>query len=423
MSVLYDYIREFLLNSGVVNRLAIRGAAFISMLTLFFTALIIFLIIRLIFVKVVGRLVLRTKGVWDDALYNHKVFHALTHIVPAIIIYTSSGFTGDDLKWFPSLIKGLAHIYLAAIIMAAFLRFLNALFDIYNTYPYSKDRPIKGYIQLMKILIYFFGSIFILAILVDKNPASLFAGLGAMAAVLMLVFRDAILGFAASIQLVANKMVNQGDWITVPRFNVDGTVHDISLTTVKVQNWDKTITTIPTYSLVSESVINWSGMLESGGRRIQRSVNVDITSIRLCDKILMERICKLPMYSEFLNAESSNPDDYEDDLNVDALKMKLFDNPTNIWLFKKYLEGYLCFHPGIHEHMTRIVKFLQSTERGLPVEIIVFSKAQQSTLYEALQSELFDHIFAILPEFGLRVFQNPSGISLPYDTKEGSKEG
>jgi miniconductance mechanosensitive channel len=232
-----------------------------------------------------------------------------------------------------------------------------------------------------------------------------------MAAVLMLVFRDAILGFAASIQLVSNRMVKQGDWITVPRFNVDGTVHDISLTTVKVQNWDKTITSIPTYSLVSESVINWAGMFESGGRRIQRSVNIDITSIRLCDKSLMDRISKLPMYSEFLNTDSTNPDDYQDDMNVGALKMKLFDAPTNISLFKKYLEGYIFFHPGIHEHMTRIVKFLQSTERGLPVELIVFSKAQQSTLYEALQAELFDHIFAVLPEFDLRVFQNPSGSS------------
>ena len=413
MSVLYDYIKEILLSYGFQTRMAIHGAAVISFAILGIFSLIVFLIARKISIRILGRIVLRTKGIWDDTLFNHRVFHALSHMIPAIIIYTSAGFAGDDLTWFPAVVKGVAHIYLAVILMTAFIRFLNAAQEIYNAYPYSKDRPIKGYIQLMKILTYFFGSIFIVAVLVNQNPASLFAGLGAMAAVLMLVFRDAIMGFVASIQLAANNMVKHGDWITLPKYNIDGTVHDITLTTVKIQNWDKTITTIPTYSLVSEPVINWAGMIESGGRRIQRSVSIDITTIRLCDEPLLDRIHKLPMFNEFLTADSINPDDYQDDLNVGALKMSLFNTPTNISMFKKYLEGYISVHPGIHEHMTRIVRFLQSTEKGLPVEVVVFSKAQQSTLYEALQAELFDHIFAVLPEFGLRAFQNPSGNSVP----------
>ncbi len=408
MSVLYDYIKDFLLNYGLSDRLAVHFAALISLSILILVALLIFLIVRKIVIKIIGRIVLRTKGLWDDSLFDHKVFHVLVHIVPVIIIYSSSGFAGEDITWFPEFITGLAHIYLAIIIMAALLRFLNAAHEIYNTYTYSNERPIKGYIQLMKILVYFFGSIFIIAVLVDKNPASLFAGLGAMAAVLILVFRDAIMGFVASIQIAVNRIIKPGDWITVPKFNVDGTVHDISLTTVKIQNWDKTITTIPTYSLVSEGVTNWAGMLESGGRRIKRSVSIDITSIRQCDEPMLDRIKRLPMFSEFINAGLSNPDDYGNDMNVGALKLNLFSSPTNISLFKQYLEGYLISHPGIHEHMTRIVRFLQSTEKGLPVEIIVFSKAQQLNLYEALQAELFDHIFAILPDFGLRVFQNPS---------------
>jgi len=411
MSVFYDYIKELLLSYGFMTRMAIYGAVLITFATIVLIALFVFLITRKIFVKIVGRIVLRTKGIWDDTLFNHRVFHALIHIIPAIIIYSSSGFAGDDLTLFPAVVKGVAHIYMSIIMMAAFIRFLNASKEIYDSYPYSKDRPIKGYIQLMKILIYFFGSISIVAVLVNQNPASLFAGLGAMAAVLMLVFRDAIMGFVASIQLAANNMIKHGDWITVPKFNVDGTVQDISLTTVKIQNWDKTITTIPTYSLVSESVINWIGMKESGGRRIQRNVNIDMTSIMLCDQPMLERIFRLPMFHEFLNTDSAGPDDFQDDLDVGALKMNLFDTPTNLSLFKKYLEGYCRLHPGIHEHMTRIVRFLQSTERGLPVEIIVFSKAQNSMLYEALQAEIFDHIFAVLPEFGLRVFQNPSGNS------------
>ncbi len=409
MSSFYDFTKEFLLSNGFLTPMAIHGAALISLLLLVVLALLVFLILKRIFVKIIGRIVLHTSGIWDDTLYNHKVFHVLTHIIPAIIIYSSAGFGGQDLVWLPELIRGMAQIYLSVVIIAGFIRFLNASQEIYNTYPYSKDRPIKGYIQLMKILVYFFGAIFIVAVLVNKNPGSLFAGLGAMAAVLLLVFRDPILGFVASIQLAANNMVKPGDWITIPRFNVDGTVYDISLTTVKVQNWDKTITTIPTYSLVSESVTNWIGMIESGGRRIQRSVNIDINTIRLCDQVMLDRISRLPHFNEFLNPESSNGDDYQDDLNVAQFKMDLFEFPTNLSLFKKYLEGYCCSHPGIHENMTRMVRFNQSNERGLPVEVIVFSKAQQGDLYEALQAEIFDHIFAILPEFGLRVFQSPSG--------------
>ena len=410
MSVLYEYIKEFLLSNGIYNRMAVHGAALISFLILVIFTFIIFMIFRKILVKVIGRLVLKTSGVWDDTLFDHRVFHALTHIVPALIIYTSAGFAGDEIALLPLIIKGIAQIYLAIVVVTACNRFLNAAMEIYNTYPYAKDRPIKGYIQLIKILVYFFGVIFVVSVLVDKNPASLFAGLGALAAVLMLVFKDPILGFVASIQLAANNMVKPGDWITVPRFNVDGTVYDISLTTVKVQNWDKTITMIPTYSLVSEPVTNWVGMVESGGRRIQRSVYIDINTIRICDQELMNRIGKLPHFNEFLNPESSNGDDYQDDLNVGGLKMDLFDFPTNLSLFKKYLEGYCSLHPGIHESMTRMVRFLQSNEKGLPVEVIVFSKAQQGDLYEALQAEIFDHIFAVLPVFGLRVFQNPTAV-------------
>ena len=411
MSVFYDYIKEFLLSYGLLSRMAIYGATLGSFMILIIVASIVFLIIRKVIVKILGRIILRTSGIWDDTLFAHKVFHILIHIIPAIIIYSSSGFSGEDLIWLPTLIKGVAQIYLSLVVLTALIRFLDAGQEIYNTYPNAKDRPIKGYIQLMKIVVYFFWAIFVLAVLVDKNPASLFAGLGALAAVLMLVFRDPILGFVASIQLAANNMVKPGDWITVPKFDVDGTVYDISLTTVKVQNWDKTITTIPTYALVSESVTNWIGMIESGGRRIQRAVNIDITSIHLCDQHLLDQLNNLPRFNEFINPESSNSGDYQHDIKVDTLKMTVFNTPTNLSLFKKYLEGYCRVHPGIHENMTQIVRFLQSTEKGLPIEVNVFSKAQQADLYEALQAEIFDHIFAVLPEFGLKVFQNPSGSS------------
>jgi len=412
MSVFYDYLKEFLLSNGLITRMAITGAALGTFLLLIVVATIVFLIVRTVVVKILGRLVLRTSGIWDDTLFAHKVFHVLIHFIPAIIIYSSSGFSGEDLHWLPTLIKGLGQIYLSVVVVTAVSRFLNAGQEIYNTYPNAKDHPIKGYIQLMKILVYSFWAIFVVAVLVDKNPSSLFAGLGALAAVLMLVFRDPILGFVASIQLAGNNMVKPGDWITVPKFDVDGTVYDISLTTVKIQNWDKTITTIPTYALVSESVTNWIGMIESGGRRIQRSVNIDITSIHLCDQQSINRLNKLPRFNEFINLEMFTEDDYKSDPKASTLKMTKLDWPTNLTLFKKYLEGYCRSHPGIHQHMTQIIRFLQSTEKGLPIEVNVFCKAQQTELYEALQAEIFDHIFAVIPEFGLRVFQNPSGSSL-----------
>ena len=229
-------------------RLATYGAALGTFVILVILSLIIFLIVRTILVKVVGKVVKHTRGIWDTTLYSHKVFHVLAHFVPAVIIYTSSGFAGNDLTWFPTFIIGIARIYILAVFIIATVRFLNSVQDIYNTYPYANDRPIKGYIQLVKILTYFIGGIFILAVVMEQNPWSIFAGLGAMAAVLVFVFRDPILGFVASIQLAANKMVKPGDWISVPKFSIDGTVEDISLTTVKIQNWDKTITTIPTYS-------------------------------------------------------------------------------------------------------------------------------------------------------------------------------
>lgn len=412
MSVFYDYIKELLLGYGLMSRMAIYGAALSTFLLLIVVAGIIFVVIRTISVKIIGRIVRRTKGIWDETLFAHRVFHVLFHVIPAIIIYGSSGYAGQDIVWLPSRIEGLAQIYLSVIVVTAFVRFLSAAQEIYNTYPYAKDRPIKGYIQLVKILAYFFGAIFIVAVLFDKNPASLFAGLGALAAVLMFVFKDPILGFVASIQLAANKMVKPGDWITVPKYDVDGTVYDISLTTVKVQNWDKTITTIPTYSLVSESVTNWIGMIESGGRRIQRSVNIDITSIHLSDQPLIDRLIKLPRFNEFVNLELLDKADSQHDISADKLNLPVFSSPTNLALFKKYLEGYCLSHPGIHENMTRMVRFLQSTEKGLPVEIIVFSKSQQADLYEALQAEIFDLIFAVLPEFELRIFQNPSGSGI-----------
>ena len=406
MSLLYDLIKELLLDSKFYPKIAIYGAALGTFTFLLIFSAILFLISRVILARIVGRVVRRTKGMWGIVLYHRKVFQVLTHILPAVLIYGSAGFAETDILWLSSFILGIARLYILVVFISASLRFLDASQDIYDTYPYAKERSIKGYLQLIKILIYCGGGIFILAILMGQNPATILAGLGALTAVLAFVFKDPILGFVASIQLAANKMVKQGDWITLPKYEIEGTVEDITLTTVKIQNWDKTFTTIPTYSLVSEPMKNWIGMLESGGRRIQRSISIDMTSIKFCDQILME---KLKKQSNLFNFFSS--------LNSKALKDEgsySAGHFTNLTILKKYLENYIGTHPAIHQDMLKMVRLLPSSECGLPIEITVFSKVQDTIAYEGLQSGIFDHILAILPVFELRIFQNPTGAVFNY---------
>ncbi len=403
MGILYDYLKELFLGYNFYPKLAVYTAALGAFVAMGVAALLLFYLLRNVFVRIIGHLIAHTKGQWDDVLFQHKVFHVLAHVVPAILIYSAAGFGVDDLSWLPAAIRGVAKIYLMLAVITAISRFLDASQDIYNTYSFAAERPIKGYLQLIKILIYFIGAILVVSVLVGQNPSKLFTGLGAMAAVLMLVFRDPILGLVASIQLAANKMIKPGDWITVQKFNVDGTVEDISLTTVKVQNWDKTITTIPTYSLVTEPVTNWIGMQESGGRRIQRSVFIDMSYVKFSDEAFMARISELPVIKTYHTMVQSQFPSFPD------WKASLLPNPTNISLFRQYVEAYLRIHPKTHNDMTMIVRYLQSTERGLPLEYIVFSTEQDSARYEAIQADIVDHIIAILPEFDLRVFQNPSG--------------
>lgn len=403
MQVFYDYLREQMLSAQFHPRVAIYLSAIGTFMILSLIALILFFPFRKLLLTIIERLTRHTETLWDDVLFEHRVFHAVAHLIPAIFIYASAGFGSEDLVALPEVIKGIAKIYITFAVVLSLTRFLDASQDIYNTYPFAQERPIKGYLQLVKILIYSIAAIVLVSIIINQDPGKLFAGLGAMAAVLMFVFKDPILGFVASIQLAANKMVKPGDWITVPKFSVDGTVVDISLTTVKIQNWDKTITSLPTYSLVSESVTNWIGMQESGGRRIQRSVFIDMTGIRFCDQKFVDKIAQLPVIVSYMKQKRENDPHFPD------WTSQLAEQPTNLAVFKAYVEAFLWTNPNTHNHMTLIVRFLQSTERGLPLEYIVFSKEQQSDLFETIQAEIVDHLLAVIKEFDLQVFQNPSG--------------
>jgi miniconductance mechanosensitive channel len=371
-------------------------------------ALLADFVVKRIIITTITRIARRSKTDWDDIFVERRVFNRLAHLAPAIIIFYAIPlvFVSEDLVEF---LGHVAQTYMILVVLLVIDATLNALHEIYRKLPISSGRNIKGYVQVVKIIFYFLAIIMIISIFSGTAPAKLLAGLGAMAAVLLLVFKDTILGLVASIQLSANKMVNVGDWISMPKYNADGDVMDISLNTVKVQNWDKTIATIPTYALVSESFNNWRGMEESGGRRIKRSINIDMKSVTFLTKEQIEKFRKYHLLKEYINQKEEEIEEFNKSLELDDHTVTNGRRMTNLGTFRKYLENYLHAHPKIHQKMTFLVRHLQPTEKGIPMEIYVFSNDQAWANYESIQADIFDHILAIMPEFGLRVFQNPTG--------------
>ncbi|WP_421920475.1 mechanosensitive ion channel family protein [Marinifilum sp.] len=396
-------LKNWLINEGISDYWAIILQSAIAIIIVLIIAWISDIITKKILMSFITRVVRRTKTQWDDILLERKVFNKISHFAPALIIHSSASYI-DQESW-SKVIENGSVIYMIVLAIMLANTFLNAGNDIYNTMPVSKSRPIKGYLQVIKIFVYSLGIISIIALAFGENPLKIIAGMGAFAAVILLIFKDTILGFVASIQLSANKMVNIGDWISMPSKGADGTVIDISLNTVKVQNWDKTISTIPTYALVSESFNNWKGMEESGGRRIKRHLNLDVKSIYFLSGDDMNKFEKIKLIQDYMKEKkeeikAANP---EGEIPVNQRRL------TNIGTFRKYIEEYLHNHPKIHKNMTFLVRQLQPSEKGLPIEIYVFSNDQAWANYEAIQADIFDHIFAIVPEFGLKVFQNPTG--------------
>lgn len=353
----------------------------------------------------VNRIIRKTQTKWDDILLEHKVFLRLSHIAPAVIFY----FLAYLFPPIQNIIQHLATAYMILAGLLAFNAFLSAVIDIYRTFEMSKSRPIKGYVQIVKVLAIISLSIVMLATIMNIKVWPILSGMGAMTAILLLVFKDSILGLVASIQLSSNDMVRIGDWIEMPNHGADGDVFDISLNTVKVQNWDMTISTIPAYSLISESFINWRGMSESGGRRIKRSIKLDMTSIKFCTSEMLDKFEKFQLISEYIKSRRKEIAEYNKEHNVDTLVSVNGRNITNVGTFRAYIIAYLHNHPKIHNDMTFLVRQLNPSEHGLPIEIYVFSNDQAWANYEAIQSDIFDHLLAVIPEFDLRVYQFPTG--------------
>lgn len=363
---------------------------------------------RKIVLVAVKRVVEKSRTKWDDAFLKRKVLTRLSHLVPAAIIYYSAYL-------FPpvqDVLQRASNVYMILTGLVAFNAFLSAVVDIYRTFEMSKNRPIKGYIQIVKVFVAVCVGVVVLATMMNIEVWPILSGMGAMTAILLLIFKDSILGLVASVQLSGNDMVRIGDWIEMPKHGADGDVVDITLNTVKVQNWDKTISTIPAYALISESFKNWRGMSESGGRRIKRSISLDMTSVTFCTPEMLDRLEKFELITDYVKLRRKEIAEHNEKQGSDTSLLVNGRNMTNIGTFRAYVVAYLRNHPKIHKNMTFLVRQLPPGERGLPIEIYVFSNDQVWANYEVIQGDIFDHILAVIPEFGLRVYQYPAGSDI-----------
>ena len=346
---------------------------------------------------------------WFTTLVKNGFTLGLLRIAPALVIYETIPLIVDNhyiwTQKFAVGIRRLAVAYILLLVMRFLSSLLDALNDHYQTLNVAKRYSIKGYLQIVRIALWFFTSVLIVAVLLNKSPWEFFAGLGALSAILMLVFKDTILGFVASIQISLYNMVRVGDWITMPKYGLDGDVLDISINTVKVRNFDKTIVTVPTYALMSDGVQNWRGMQESGGRRIKRSIYIDLDTIKFCDQQMLNRLSKLYFLQDYFPERIQEIKQYNQQYGFDDTSPVNGRSLTNIGLFRVYIENYLRHSDKIHKKLTFLIRQLQPTETGLPLQIYVFTNDSNWVRYENIQSDIFDHLLASLQLFDLRTFQ------------------
>lgn len=397
---------------GLSETTSVHISELISFITLLITAFIAYHLIRLIVEKIVHTFIKKSPSKRDDILIKNKVFRKLCLIIPAYIVRV---FTLSALPSFPTLaatiilITKVYEVFIYSRVIDAILTTLN---EIYDTYEISKSKPIKGFTQVLKTIVYIICILLIIAILTQKQLSNILIGLGTLSAVLMLVFKDPILGFVGGIQLTINDMLRIGDWIVMEKSKADGEVLEIGLTTVKVQNWDKTITTIPTYSLISDSFTNWRGMENSGGRRIARSFIIDIDTVKFCTPEMLERFKKFQLVSQYIIDKEKEIEEYNKANNIDDSNLVNGRRQTNIGIFRAYLNAYLANCPFINKDMTFMVRQLSPTETGVPIQIYAFSSNKAWISYENIQSDIFDHVFAVVTMFDLKIYQKPSSNSI-----------
>jgi miniconductance mechanosensitive channel len=366
-----------------------------------------------ILLGIVRRAMRATPMQWDDALLSRGVLPRLAHVVPALVVSFGIGAVPDLPEAAVLVVRNVARAYVILTVALSLGNLVNAFGDLYARDPErAHNRPIKGYLQVAKLVVFLIAAVLAIAALIDRSPLILLSGLGAMTAVLLLVFKDTILSLVASVQLTGNDMLRVGDWIEMPALDADGDVVDIALNTVKVQNWDKTITTIPTYRLISESFKNWRGMSASGGRRIKRALSIDQTSVRFLDADERDALRRIALIDEYLERKRGELEAWNAKLEAAGKEPVNTRRVTNLGTFRAYVGAYLRAHQGIRQDMTLMVRQREPGPQGIPLEVYCFTATTEWVAYEGIQSDIFDHLLAILPEFGLRLFQAPSGADV-----------
>ena len=365
---------------------------------------IVYLITRYVVLKSISLFFKKTSTDLDDILVERGLLNRLSYLPPLIIIYNLNELI-PEFEFIYRILLGI----IALVVMTSINAFISASSEIYSRSRYAGRLNMKSYLQVLKLIVNLFGIIVIIAVLSGKSPFYLLSGIGALTAVLMLIFKDTILSLVSSIQISSNDLFKVGDWVEAPHFGADGDVIDIGLHTIKIQNWDKTISIIPTHKLVDSSFKNWRGMSDSGGRRIKRSINIDMNSIKFCSDLMIDKYKKFNILKEYFDSKLLEIDKDNSDNNVSDDTLINGRSLTNIGTFRAYIEAYLRNNAHIHTEMTFLVRQLSPGSNGIPIEIYVFSNDTNWVSYEAIQSDIFDHLLAIIPEFGLRVFQNPTG--------------
>jgi len=400
---------QWLLDLGLAENIA-NGLQFIlELLVLVLLCFIADKIAKKVFVRIITTIVRRTTFEWDDILLENKVFDRLAHLAPALVVQATATFVFEDFQEFIPFVKRMADAYMVGVMLMVVISIFNTLEHYFKQTESLKDKPIDSYFQLAKLISYFVFGVLIVAKVFNKDPQGILTAMGALTAVSMLVFKDTILGFVASIQLSANDMIRVGDWVSMPKYGADGDVIKITLNTVKVQNFDKTISTIPTYSFVSDSFKNWRGMAEAGGRRIKRAVVVKSGSVQFCDAEMIDRFNNFALIKEYLNTKVEEINKYNEQGNYDKQFLINGRQLTNIGVFRIYTEAYIKSLSAIHPDLTCMVYQMEANEFGVPIQVYCFTKTTDWAAYENIQSDIFDHLYAAAPEFGLEVFQQPSG--------------
>lgn len=388
----HETLKSTLTGWGFSGHIAEYIADFSVLIIILMASIIIYYITKVIINRILRRLVEKSNSKWDDFLYEEKVFTRLALLFPALFLQVALAPTISDYPEAIRIIGIVLRLYMTAVFLLVVVSFLNTVYRIYGEFEVADSKPIKGYLQVARIIVFIVGGISIISILIGESPMTLLAGLGAMSAILLLIFKDSILGFVAGVQLSGNKMLMIGDWITMPKYNADGTVIDVSLVTVKVLNFDNSVSFIPAYTLVSDSFQNWRSMAEAGGRRMKRSILIDIGTIRFVDEAIQESLKKRGIEVTHLIPEG--------------------EEMTNVGLFRIYLREYLTTLPNVNPEAFQIVRQLQATEFGLPLEVVAFFNPPDIIPFEHAVAKLFEHVFAVLPEFGLKAFQRPSGMDV-----------